>query len=94
MDPNLIIDDEYIFAVGDDSKRRGIKLEEALEQYLEILKEIQTEALVEGNVAEALVAFAGCVELLKGQLEDISKTMYNRSYSFIQDINDADQYLF
>lgn len=94
MDPNLIIDDEYIFAVGDDCKRRGIKLEEALEQYLEILKEIQTEALVEGNVAEALVAFIGCVELLKGQLEDISKTMYNRSYSFIQDVNDADQYLF
>lgn len=94
MDPNLIIDDEYIFAVGDDSKRRGKKLEEALEQYLEILKEIQTEALVEGNVAEALVAFVGCVELLKGQLEDISKTMYNRSYSFIQDVNDADQYLF
>lgn len=94
MDPNLIIDDEYILAVGGDCNRRGIKLEETLEQYLEILKEIQTEALVEGNVAEALVAFVGCVELIKGQLENLSKSVDDRSNSFIQDVNDADQYLF
>lgn len=94
MDPNLIIDDEYILDVGSDCNRRGIKLEEILEQYLGILKEIQTEALVEGNVAEALVAFVSCVELLKGQIKDLSKSVDDRSYSFIQDVNDADQYLF
>lgn len=94
MDPDLIIDDEYVSAVGYDCNQRGRKLEEVLEQYVAILKEIQEEALVEGDVSDALEAFVGCVELMKGSLRELSQTIEKRCSDFIQDVNDADQYLF
>ena len=37
MDPNLIIDDDYVTGVGSDSETRGNALEGILDQYLTIL---------------------------------------------------------
>lgn len=94
MDPNLIIDDEYVYAVGNNCYRRGKKLEDILEQYATILSEIQGESLVEGKISEALGEFIQCISLLKGELGELSKSIDDRTSSFIQDVNDADQYLF
>ncbi|WP_204871892.1 hypothetical protein [Pseudoflavonifractor capillosus] len=94
MDPDLIIDDEYVYAVGNDCNQRGKKLEDILDEYVVILKEIKSEAIMAGNVSEALEAFIGCVEPLKDQITELSQRVEERSSNFIQDVNDADQYLF
>jgi len=94
MDPNLIIDDDYVYSVGDASTRRGRQLEKILDSYLSILNEIHSEALLSGEIADALAAYIGCVTLLNDQLTTISKSVDDTGMSFIQEINTADEYLF
>lgn len=94
MDPNLIIDDDYVYDVGDDCRLRGRKLEEVLDSYLTILNEIKSEALLDGSIADALSAFIECVALLNDQLTTLSKNVDDTGLSFIQEINTADDYLF
>lgn len=94
MDPNLIIDDEYVYGVGDDCVLRGERLENVVETYISILNEIKEEALIEGSVSEALQAFIECMNSLNNQLTIISKRVDDTGMSFIQDINTADDFLF
>ena len=94
MDPNLIIDDDYVTGVGSDSATRGGKLEGILDQYLTILNEIKAEAIVEGKIADALAAYIGCVSLLNDQLTEISTSVKTAAQGFIQEVNTADEYLF
>lgn len=94
MGRDLIIDDEYVSAVGDACNQRGIQLEEIFEQYVTILKEIQAEALVEGDVSEALAAFIAYAESVKGGIGEVSESISKRCTSYIQDVNNADRYLF
>lgn len=94
MDPNLIIDDDYVYGVGSNCESRGKKLEEILDSYRTILNEIKDEALLEGGVSEALESFIECVTLLNDQLTTLSQKVDDTGMSFIQDINTADNYLF
>lgn len=94
MDPNLIIDDEYVYDVGEDCAQRGEKLEEILDAYLVILNEIKTEALIEGSVSDALSAFIECVTLLNDELTTLSQSVDGTGMCFIQDVNTADDFLF
>lgn len=94
MDPNLIIDDDYVTGVGSDSETRGNALEGILDQYLTILNEIKAEAIVEGKIADALAAYIGCVSLLNDQLTEISTSVKTAAQGFIQEVNTADEYLF
>lgn len=94
MDPNLIIDDEYVYSVGDDCVLRGRKLEEILDSYLAILNEIKSEALIEGDISDALGLFIECVTPLNDQLTTLSKSVDDTCLRFVQDVNTADDFLF
>ena len=94
MDPNLIIDDDYVDDVGRDSTTRGNKLEGILDNFLTILNEMKAEAIVEGKIADALAAYISCVSLLNDQLTEISLSVERADRGFIQDVNTADEYLF
>lgn len=94
VDPNLIIDDDYVYGVGDDCVRRGEKIEEIIQSYISILNEINKEALIEGSISAALEVFIECVEPIKKQLSTLSKRVDDTGMSFIQDVNTADEYLF
>ena len=94
MDPNLIIDDDYVYGIGTAGRSRAFKLEKILDEYLTILKEIKSEALVDGEIAQALDAFIECVGLLNNQLTTVSESLDTACVGFIQEVNDADQFLF
>lgn len=94
MDPNLIIDDDYVKRIGISCNQRGKKLEEILDSYLTILNEIEGEALVEGEITKSLNAYKECVALLNDQLVTLSANIQNICKCFLTDINDADDYLF
>lgn len=94
MDPNLIIDDEYITEVGKACKARGKKMEEILDKYIEILDEIRVEAITKGNISEAINAYVGCAKLLNNQISEISSSVNLICKGFITDVNSADEYLF
>ena len=94
MDQNLIIVDEYVQSLGSRCAQRGEKLEQILADYLQILREIREEALVEGKTASSLGIFIDCVSLLRDQLGILSDNADRDCRSYINDINTADDYLF
>ncbi len=94
MDANLIIDDNYVQEVGRLSSVRGRKLEEILDSYVEILTEIETEAITSGEISQAVTAFRECISMLNDRLSTISINVDTVADSFIIDVNTADDYLF
>ena len=94
MDPNLIIDDDYITGVGHNCLVRGQDLDEIFEKYTTILDGISKDAVLAGAVSEALVAYISCASTLKGHLDEISDNINNCCKSFINGINQADDYIF
>ena len=94
MDPNLIIDDDYIQEVGRLSLKRAKELDEILASYIEVLREIESEAITSGKTAQAISAYVGCVSLLTDRLSTSSEMIKKVASSFIIDVNVADEYLF
>lgn len=94
LDPNLVIDDDYVHKVGNGCKTRGVKLEEIIDSYIVILNEIKNEALIEGDISDALGAYIECVTLLNDQLRTLSENVKEICLGFITDVNEADSYLF
>lgn len=94
MDPNLIIDDGYISSAGDYSSGRGRKLEEIFDSFVTILEEIKTEAIMSGEIYNALEEYISVIKMLDNQLSDISSNVDTRCDSFLTAINEADSYLF
>lgn len=94
MDSNLVIDDDYVKEVGNTSYVRGKKFEEILHSYVEILKEIENEAITSGDMFNALVEFRECVALLNDRITKISSNIDTLTEGFIIDVNEADDYLF
>lgn len=95
MDPNLIIDDDFVNGVANNCIKNSENLEEIYNAYIGLLRNIQTSALVSGEISVALAAFISNAEIyLKGNLDKISKQIDDICDRFIIDINNADSYLF
>ncbi len=94
MDINLVIDDDYVTTVGVLCRKRGNELEDILDTYMLILKEIEEEALTAGEISTTLNEYRSCVELLNEQIASISKDIEKICKNFISAINVADDYLF
>ena len=94
MDPNLIIVDEYVQSVGSNCVRRGQDLEQILATYLQILREIKEEALIDGRTSASLGVFIDCVNLISDQVSILSDNAQRACQNYISDINTADDYLF
>ena len=94
MDPNLMICDEYIEAVGEACAKRGNVLDEILYSFIMILKEIRQEAIMEGEIAQALGEFIECVSRLRNQLWEISDNVNEACKYFVIDIDAIDSFLF
>lgn len=94
MDPNLIIDDEYVYAVGSACARRGEALEAILDSYVQLLTQARSDALISGEIADALGVFIECVTMLNDQITTISDNINKITQAYVQEINTADSYLF
>ncbi len=94
MDPNLIIDDSYVLTVGESSKTRGDALEGIMDNFVSILEATNTDGFIEGATATALRDFISCVKLLNDKLQEVSEQVNLVCQSFLQEINEADSYLF
>jgi len=93
-DHSLVIDDEYVVGVGGHCKTRGRELEDILIEYIAILEEIRTEAILEGEIANALTDYIACVKLLRDRITAISNNIQTVTNNFVTDVDEADSYLF
>ena len=91
---DLIIDDDYCKSMGNYFVQQGNQLDLIILQYITILNEIRTSALVSGDVADALSAYITYAENLSRKFSEISTIANNEINNFLTNIDRADKYLF
>lgn len=94
MDPNLIIDDDYVDTVGWRCRKRGQELEELYASFIDLLTSIRDEAILDGALADALDDYIKSAGAVKDSLSKVSELIEDAADSFIGQVNLADQYLF
>lgn len=102
MDANLKVDDEYVQRIGRIRNIQGLKLDVdygngkdcIFNAYINILESIKSEAIIQGDIANALEAYISCAKSIKGQLKSISDDLKNLCNCFIEEIDVADKDIF
>lgn len=90
----LIIDDEYCRSMGQFFEDQGKQLDQLIASYNSILKELRQNAIVSGDVANSLslyIDYANRLNQLFSKVSDVAKQQIN---AFIDQVDEADQYLF
>ena len=91
---DIIIDDDYVIECKNQIETEGKKLEDALTDYVKILGNIKLSGIIEGETANALDAFIQTAS----EIRDGLKGRYSQGKvycgSYIDHIDDADEYLY
>lgn len=90
----LIVDDEYCKKMGDYFLKQGQQLDTFISQYISILKSVKQNAVKQGETADALAAYIKQAEKMNKQIGSISKSAQTYANSFVNQIDQADQFLF
>ncbi len=90
---DLIVEDEYIEAMGTYLKKEGEDIEEKLNQYIAILRGISEEGIVQGKTSEALAEFADQAQLLR-QMKTCGQTANHCCRNYITRVDKADRDLY
>lgn len=90
----LIIDDVYCRSMGTYFETQGHQIDHIISQYVSILQEVKSKAIVSGEVADALSAFISYASKLNKQIGNISTTAMKQVNAFLSNIDSADQYLY
>lgn len=91
---SVIISDRYCMEIGQFCRDTAEQLEEALQEYLNILEEIKKNAIVAGDMADSLQVFIQYAKKMKGQIEVMGKIAMQTEKKFLNAVDMADQYLF
>lgn len=90
----LKIEDEYVTEMGSFFYKNANALEDGLVNYLEIMSAVKEDALMKGDTAEAFGAFTEYAEYLRGKIEALGEAAKSVCCSFLDDVDEKDQYLF
>lgn len=95
MAGNLLqIDDEYCNAMGKYFVKEGQELDNYINDYITILKNIKCNAIKAGRVANALDKYIGCAQKLKNQFEGRAINTQKQITKFLSAIDESDEYLY
>ncbi|MDR3307290.1 MAG: hypothetical protein LBS58_00100 [Coriobacteriales bacterium] len=72
----------------------GKAAETMLASYLTVMNDVHTAGLVSGNAATNLKAFNSRVEKLQGTIQYLTQAISNKLESFVEAIDDKDEYLY
>ena len=90
----LIIDDDYCRKMALYCGRRGLILESVLRQYIAELTAVNNSGIDSGETAQALKAYISYAENMKNKLKDHSITFKETVIDFLNEVDEADEYLF
>ena len=93
-DRELIIDDDYCRDMGTTFQWQGEKLDELLKEYITIMENVSNQALLSGNVADAMKVYVSYVKKMDQQIGNISDSLKEDIDKFLKEIDSEDQYLF
>lgn len=93
-DNQMIIDEDYCKEMNNYYIQQAEFLNLFIIQYIEILKETKTKALVSGSVATAMAIYISHVELLQNQIRNITYDIDNDIGNFIRQVESEDTITF
>ena len=91
---DLIIDDDFCKEMGTYFVKKGEELDQMVSNYISILKNVRNKGIVSGDVATALSSYISYASRLKKQIGRISSDVNKQINSFLDQVDNADQYLF
>lgn len=94
MDTNIIIDDNYISEMGEYIFKKGMQLQNIMDEYLLIMKDCLNYGIVKGDTAEALSEFYVKMRYFKLIILETARDNKDILYQYLQKINDAEKYSF
>ena len=90
----VIIEDGYVENVGTKIREELEKTEKTLNTYITCLEEVRKKGLMKGSTAEALGEFISLAGHLKGTFGDIGGCVGIDCENYIDEVDDADKYLY
>lgn len=91
---NVTVNDERLINIGNYLENEGKKLDEWYERYINIMKDIRENAIIDGKVAESLQIYIENANKLCGEtkkwMDDVKENLTN----FKDCVDNADQYLY
>ncbi|MDF7640026.1 hypothetical protein PT279_00190 [Bifidobacterium sp. ESL0784] len=98
-DPNLVIDDSYVYKVGNSCKSNGGSVDALFGNYLDILQLVADEGVPSGQFHDAILAFKNVASSLHGnsqspRLQSIGESFSTTIGNFIGQVKNDDQPLY
>ena len=94
MTENLIVDEEYIQQQASYLKTGFSDMDRVITGYIACLNTISRQSVLAGATADALDVYIGYAQQLKDHLKVIGANTSNLMQSYLEAVDDADQYLF
>lgn len=90
----LIVYDESINNTGDYIKNLSSKLQEGIDNYINIVTEIKTNAVKSGDVSDKLDIFIQYVNQLNSMISSVGDEISMDMVTFLEEIDQKDEYLY
>lgn len=90
----IIVSDESMEEIGQLILENGKQMNDALVRFLNIMKKVRSDGIMEGAAAKALDAFISQAEELKDMMEDTGNAANSSCQRFVGEIDEADQGLY
>lgn len=90
----LIIDDDFCRAMATYFEKQGESMDKLIAEYITILKDVKSDGIVSGDVADALSTFISYAEKLDKQIGKVSTSLKTQIDRFLERVDSEDQYLF
>ncbi len=94
VDYRLIISDEYVRACGEYIENQGKRFDQFFTEYITILQNATSLAFCSGEIHTALNKYTDIAIQCKGIVSDTSQLVKNTTDCFLDDIDDADSFLY
>ncbi len=91
---DVIVNDEYISEMIQFMNTQGQQFEDCISKYNLILMIAQMNGAYEGKFADALSKFASAAAKLSGDLESISQIGKALLEGYLNEVDEADKYLY
>lgn len=90
----IIIDDGYINEMAEYYIRQGTQLQKIADSYIDAIRQMTEEGIVQGDTANKLKSYLAYAEKLRRIILDVSIKAGNLTGSYLEEIYKQDQYRF
>lgn len=91
---DIIMSDDFVDEMASKLVKEANKLEQHVDDYIRLLKEIHERGIMEGNTADALSEFISIASKLNGIFADFEELLQITCDNYKYDFDEADEELY